>query len=128
MCGLVIKIVDLVGEEFFIFCVFWVEKLNYDINLIVVYVLLDSLSVFGVYCFFICLGENICMDVEVVFFLCVELSKVGLVLVISMFMYLLNGCEKIDDFCFFVYDFDGLLMINGCGECLWCLLVNFSIL
>ncbi|MFG5067838.1 glucan biosynthesis protein G [Vibrio cholerae] len=126
--GLAIKTADPTGEEFPIFRAFWVEKPNYDTNLIVVHALLDSPSVSGAYRFSIRPGENTRMDVEAVLFPRVELSKVGLAPATSMFMHSPNGREKTDDFRPSVHDSDGLLMINGRGERLWRPLANPSTL
>ncbi|ENM5739065.1 glucan biosynthesis protein G [Vibrio mimicus] len=122
--GLAIKTADPTGEEFPIFRAFWVEKPNYDTNLIVVHALLDSPSVSGAYRFSIRPGQNTRMDVEAVLFPRVEISKVGLAPATSMYMHSPNGRQQTDDFRPSVHDSDGLLMINGRGERLWRPLAN----
>ena len=59
------------------------------------------------------------MDIEAVLFPRVELGKVGLAPVTSMFMFSPNGRISTDDFRPEVHDSDGLLMFNGRGEHIW---------
>lgn len=92
-----------------------------------VYVLLDGCSFIGVYCFDVCIGDNIVMDVQVCLFICGDIEKLGIVLFISMFFYGGNIVCLCGEWWFRVYDFGGLLLYNGVsGEWFWCLLLNLK--
>lgn len=53
------------------------------------------------------------------------MSKLGIVLFISMFLYGENIEKCYDDYCLEVYDSDGVFMVIYVGEEIWCLLINF---
>ena len=91
---------------------------------LVVHALLDSPSVAGAYRFEIhpahgATARATTMDIEAVLFPRVELGKVGLAPLTSMFMFSPNGRISADDFRPEVHDSDGLLMFNGRGEHIW---------
>lgn len=124
VCGLVIDIGMGCLEEFLDFIVYYLEQLVVDFNILVVYVLLDLLSVVGVYCFVIINGDVLLMDIDCVLYLCKVIEWLGIVLCISMYQVGENDCCMVWDWWLEIYDIDGLLMWIGVGEWIWCLLCN----
>jgi glucans biosynthesis protein len=122
--GLANKTAEPEGEEFPAFRAFWIEKpTSRAPQTLVVHALLDSPSVSGAYRFQIHPGHGpthaTTMDVDVVLFPRVELTKVGLAPLTSMFMFSPNGRTSTDDYRPEVHDSDGLLIFNGRGEHIW---------
>lgn len=68
------------------------------------------------------------MDVQVCVFFCDKVSKLGLVLLISMYLFGFNQLFEQYNFWFELYDFSGLQIYVGNGEWLWCLLNNLKYL
>lgn len=126
VCGLVIDIVLLFGEEFLCFCEFWIECFKVIDKCLIIYVLLDFLWVIGVYCFVIMLGCDIVVDVQFKVYLCDKVGKLGVVLLISMFLFGFNQFFLVFNYCLVLYDFNGLLILVGNGEWIWCLLNNLK--
>lgn len=86
VCGLVVDIFIDILEEFFDFMLFWFEMVKGDVMVFIVYVLLDSLSIIGVYKFIIyCQDIQVIMDVENYLYVCKDIKQLGIVLMISMF-------------------------------------------
>lgn len=112
------------GEEFFYFIEFWVIELS-EGKLIIVYVCFESFFVVGVYKFVIQFDIDISVKVESWLFVRDDVSKLGIVLFISMFLYGENIEKCYDDYCLEVYDSDGVFMVIYVGEEIWCLLMNF---
>lgn len=56
------------------------------------------------------------MQVESWLFVCEDVNKLGVVLFISMFLYGENSSKMLDDYCFEVYDSDGMLLYIQLGE------------
>jgi glucans biosynthesis protein len=107
------------GEEFPFFRTFWIERPQPEARAIVVHALLDSVSATGAYRFTIRPGETTVMDVEMTLYPRVELKRVGLAPLTSMFVFGPNDRAGIDDVRTAVHDSDGLAIWNGRGEWLW---------
>ena len=107
------------GEEFPFFRAFWIERPQPEAQVIVVHALLDSVSTTGAYRFTIRPGDSTVMDVEMTLYPRVELKRVGLAPLTSMFAFGPNDRGGIDDFRPAVHDSDGLAIWNGRGEWLW---------
>lgn len=122
--GLAINTAEPQGEEFPVFKAFWIEKPTKESIELVVYALMDSSSVTGAYRFSIRPGMHTITDVEAVLFPRVDLTKVALAPLTSMFMFSMNGRDQIDDYRPEVHDSDGLLISNGRNETLWRPLAN----
>lgn len=90
VCGLVIDIVLLLGEEFLCFKEFWIECLKLIDKCLIIYVLFDLLCVIGVYKFVVMSGCDMVVDVQLKIYLCDKVGKLGVVLLISMFLFGLN--------------------------------------
>jgi glucans biosynthesis protein len=112
------------GEEFPFFRAFWIERPQPEARAIVVHALLDSISTTGAYRFTIRPGPSTVMDVEMTLYPRVELKRVGLAPLTSMFAFGPNDRGGIDDFRPAVHDSDGLAIWNGKGEWLWRPLTN----
>jgi glucans biosynthesis protein len=112
------------GEEFPFFRAFWIERPQPESQVIVVHALLDSVSTTGAYRFTIRPGDSTVMDVEMTLYPRVELKRVGLAPLTSMFAFGPNDRSGIDDFRPAVHDSDGLAIWNGRGEWLWRPLTN----
>jgi glucans biosynthesis protein len=112
------------GEEFPFFRAFWIERPQPEARAIIVHALLDSVSTTGAYRFTIRPGASTVMDVEMTLYPRVELKRVGLAPLTSMFAFGPNDRGGIDDFRPAVHDSDGLAIWNGKGEWLWRPLTN----
>ncbi len=122
--GLAIDTAEPDGEEFPAFREFWIEKPRPGTNSLVVHALLDSPSTTGAYRFTIRPGADTVIDVEVTLYPRVDIEKIGLAPLTSMFYFSPQDRAGIDDFRPAVHDSDGLLIWNGHGEWLWRPLVN----
>ncbi|QFU09990.1 Glucans biosynthesis protein G precursor [Rhodobacteraceae bacterium THAF1] len=116
------------GEEFPEFRRFWLESPAPGDTRITVHALLDSPSVAGAYTFVIDPGDSTVMDVTATLFPRVELERVGIAPMTSMFLFDATNRNRFDDFRPAVHDSDGLSMWNGAGERLWRPLANPSTL
>jgi glucans biosynthesis protein len=112
------------GEEFPFFRAFWIERPQPETRAVVMHALLDSVSTTGAYRFTIRPGNSTVMDVEMTLYPRVELKRVGLAPLTSMFSFGPNDRGGIDDFRPAVHDSDGLAIWNGRGEWLWRPLTN----
>ncbi|CAN5729550.1 hypothetical protein BH23PSE1_BH23PSE1_16490 [soil metagenome] len=121
--GLAIGTGEPEPEEFPLFTAFWIEKPAGEAA-VRVHALLDGPSVAGAYAFTIRPGRQTAMEVRCVLFPRVELDKVGIAPLTSMYFFGSGGRAGIDDFRGAVHDSDGLQIVNGAGETLWRPLVN----
>ncbi|MBL8574071.1 MAG: glucan biosynthesis protein [Hyphomicrobiaceae bacterium] len=122
--GLAIATGDPRGEEFPNFRAFWIERPGQNATACVVYALLDSPSVTGVYRFTLRPGEPTTVDVELTLFPRVELSHVGLGPLTSMFFFDATNRTRVDDYRSAVHDSEGVAMWTGRGEWIWRPLAN----
>lgn len=113
------------GEEFPYFKEYWLVKPAPKAKEIVIYALLDSVSLSGAYKFTVQPGEATLIKVEMVIFRRKEVGKLGIAPLTSMFLYGENTNQRpVDDFRPEIHDSDGLLITDGTGEILWRPLVN----
>jgi glucans biosynthesis protein len=122
--GLAINTAEPDGEEFPSFRSFWIEKPAPGQDRLVVHALLDSPSTTGAYRFVLTPGAETIMQVEGVIFPRVEIAKVGVAPLTSMFWFDPTNRAGVDDFRSAVHDSDGLQMLTGAGEWLWRPLAN----
>jgi glucans biosynthesis protein len=113
------------GEEFPYFKEYWLVKPSPKDKEMVVYALLDSVSLSGAYKFIVRPGEATLIKVEATIFRRREVGKLGIAPLTSMFLYAENTNQRpIDDFRPEIHDSDGLLIADGTGEIIWRPLVN----
>ena len=113
------------GEEFPYFKEYWLVKPSPKNKEMVVYALLDSVSLTGAYKFVVRPGEATLIKVEATIFRRREVGKLGIAPLTSMFLYAENTNQRpIDDFRPEIHDSDGLLIADGTGEIIWRPLVN----
>jgi glucans biosynthesis protein len=122
--GLAIDTAEPDGEEFPAFRRFWIERPAPSQDSIVVHALLDSPSTTGVYQFTLTPGAETIIQVEAAIFPRVEIGKVGIAPLTSMFMFDPGDRAGIDDFRTAVHDSNGLQILTGAGEWLWRPLAN----
>ena len=122
--GLAINTGQAEGEEFPRFSKFWIEKPGKNSQKIVIYALLDSPSVVGVYRFTIWPGNNTNMLVKTTLYPRKTMKYVGIAPLTSMFLFGPNNQKRFDDFRPRVHDSEGLSIINGNGEQIWRPLIN----
>jgi glucans biosynthesis protein len=113
------------GEEFPYFKEYWLVKPSRKAKQMVVYALLDSVSLTGAYKFVIRPGKATLIKVETTIFRRREVGKLGIAPLTSMFLYAENTNQRpIIDFRPEIHDSDGLLIADGTGEIIWRPLVN----
>ena len=119
--GLALNTAELPGpEEFPRFTAFWLERPAPAAKRIVVYALLDSVSVAGAYRFEIVPGSATVAQVKATLFLRKNVKTFGAAPLTSMFWRGENSNASLgDDFRPEVHDSDGLLMETGAGEWIW---------
>ncbi|MEW6666598.1 MAG: glucan biosynthesis protein G [Thermodesulfobacteriota bacterium] len=118
--GLAIDTALSTGEEFPYFREFWLVKPAPGANKIVVYALLDSVSVSGAYSFTIQPGVETTMDVRSFLFFRKKVEKLAIAPMTSMFFYGETSNQRpIDDFRPEIHDSDGLQVATGAGEWIW---------
>ncbi|SHO66841.1 glucans biosynthesis protein [Pseudoxanthobacter soli DSM 19599] len=122
--GLALKTAAPEGEEFPRFVAFWLERPAAGTSSIVVHALLDSESATAAYRFTIRPGDETVFDVEMVLYPRVDIDKVGLAPLTSMFLFGPSDRADVDDFRPAVHDSDGLAMLTGRGERIWRPLAN----
>ena len=122
--GLAIRTGDPKGEEFPIFRKFWIERPPEGAMSIRVRALLDSESCAGAFEFVISPGESTTVQTRCTLFPRVEIDRVGIAPLTSMFLFGPQWRAGMDDFRDAVHDSEGLQMITGRGERLWRPLVN----
>ncbi|MGD8971264.1 MAG: glucan biosynthesis protein G [Desulfobacterales bacterium] len=113
------------GEEFPYFREYWLVRPALNEKEVVVYALLDSVSLAGAYKFVVRPGEATLIKVEATIFRRREVGKLGIAPLTSMFLYGENTNQRsTDDFRPEIHDSDGLLIADGTGEIIWRPLVN----
>ncbi len=117
--GLAIATADPKGEEFPLFREFWIEKPKADANLLVVHALLDGPSVTGAFRISIVPGETTTTTVEAALYPRVDLDRVGIGSLTSMFLFAPNDRKGFDDFRPAVRDAEGLAFLTASGEHCW---------
>ncbi len=124
--GLALNTAEQGGEEFPRFRRFWLVRPQAGAGSLVVLALLDSPSTTGAYRFTLRPGDVTVTDVELVLFPRVELTKVGLAPLTSMFLFNSSARAGHDDFRPAVHDSDGLQILTGSGERIFRPLANPS--
>lgn len=124
--GLAINTAEPGGEEFPVFEEFWIERPDDNSSGIVVYALLDSVSVAGAYRFVITPGPSTVMRVKAaLYFRSDSVAKtVGLAPLTSMFWFGENSASREGDLRPEVHDSDGIQIQTGRGEWIWRPLTN----
>jgi glucans biosynthesis protein len=122
--GLAIKTADPSGEEFPLFKSFWIEVPPPGVDSIAVHALLDSPSVAGAYRFTIRPGQETVFDTECTLYPRVDIDKVGIAPLTSMFYFDANARAGIDDWRPAAHDSEGLWLWTGRNEQIWRPLVN----
>jgi periplasmic glucans biosynthesis protein len=106
-------------EEFPVFTAFWVHEPQPGDKVLRLNALLDSPSVTGAYEFTLDPGEETAMHVRALLFPRVDIEKIGIAPLTSMYFFGPERRAGIDDFRDAVHDSCGLRIINGGGERLW---------
>jgi glucans biosynthesis protein len=122
--GLAIDTAGPQGEEFPFFREFWLERPQATTAWIVVYALLDSRSTTGAFKFVLLPDAETLARVEVTLFPRLDIKKLGMAPLTSMFSHGKPGNRIFNDLRPEVHDSDGLLMHTGNGEWIWRPLVN----
>ena len=122
--GLALNTAEPGGEEFPVFEEFWIERPTDKSKSIMVYALMDSVSVSGAFRLIITPGDATVMEVKSAIYRRKEVAVFGIAPLTSMFWFGENGSHKNDDLRPEVHDSDGLLMQRGNGEWLWRPLTN----
>jgi periplasmic glucans biosynthesis protein len=117
--GLALNVGRPEGEEFPLFKRFWIEKPPSGGPQLVIYALLDSVSVVGAYRFNVFPGSPTAIDVQATLYPRKEMSNVGIAPLTSMFLFSGIDRSRVNDFRPAVHDSDGLAILNGWGEHLW---------
>lgn len=113
-------------EEFPIFEEFWIERPLPGSGVVILYALLDSVSVAGAYQFTVTPGDATVVEIKSALFFRAGAAPgvVGIAPLTSMFWYGENSGTTYGDFRPEVHDSDGLAIARGNGEWLWRPLVN----
>jgi glucans biosynthesis protein len=122
--GLALGTADLNGEEFPVFRRIWLETPGQDADGVRLHALMESESLAGAYTFDVMPGGTTIMEVGAMLFPRVDLHKVGIAPMSSMFKFNLTNRWKFDDFRSGVHDSDGLLIATGAGGWNWRPLAN----
>lgn len=124
--GLAIRTADPKGEEFPYFKTFWIEQPapGTDLGPITVHALLDSPSAAAAFRFLIAPGTETVFDTQMTLFPRVDIDKIGIAPLTSMFLFDTSDRSRIDDWRPAVHDSDGLMIDTGHGEALWRPLAN----
>jgi glucans biosynthesis protein len=117
--GLAIDTALASGEEFPEFREFWLVRPAPDDTVLTLYALLDSPSLTGAYRFELRPGANTVLDIESRLFARLDIAKLGVAPLTSMFLFGENRLRSFDDFRPRVHDSDGLLMLTSAGEWIW---------
>lgn len=107
------------AEEFPVFREFWVERPDSEATELVIYALLDSVSLTGAYRFVIQPGIDLHIDVQSKLYLRQAVDRLGIAPLTSMFLHGENTESFKDDYRPEVHDSDGLLMARHNGEMIW---------
>ncbi len=111
-------------EEFPDFTAYWIERPKAGSDVLTVYALLDSPSVAGAYRFDIRPGATLTMRVDAALYPRVEIERLGVAPMTSMFFVAEDDHRVADDWRPAIHDSDGLAMCNGNGEWIWRPLAN----
>ena len=111
-------------EEFPDFTAYWIERPKAGSDVLTVYALLDSPSVAGAYRFDIRPGATLTMRVDAALYPRVEIERLGVAPMTSMFFVAEDDHRVADDWRPAIHDSDGLAMRNGNGEWIWRPLAN----
>lgn len=124
--GLALNSGEPTPEEFPIFEEFWIERPLPGSGNVILYALLDSVSVAGAYQFTVTPGDATVVEVKssLHFRAGARPGVVGIAPLTSMFWYGENSGTTHGDFRPEVHDSDGLAIARGNGEWLWRPLVN----
>ena len=122
--GLTIDTAGPQGEEFPRFREFWLERPQAGTTWITIYALLDSRSTTGAYKFVLLPDAETLARVEVTLFPRLDINKLGLAPLTSMFSHGKPGNRPFVDVRPEVHDSDGMLLSTGAGEWIWRPLVN----
>lgn len=122
--GLAIDTALSSGEEFPTFKEFWLVKPKPEETSIVLYALLDSPSVTGVYRFEITPSTNTEIKTQMQIFARQDIEKLGVAPLTSMFYHGENSTKFFDDYRPEVHDSDGLLMQSKDNKWVWRALNN----
>jgi glucans biosynthesis protein len=106
-------------EEFPDFTEFYLERPTAQSNSVVVYALLDSLSISGAYRFTITPGDTTVMDIDCALYPRKEIERLGIAPCTSMFQTGENDRRMGNDWRPEIHDSDGLSMYTGAGEWIW---------
>ena len=117
--GLAVDTGLISGEEFPRFTHFWIQKPQKDDKEITIYALLNSPRITGAYRFIVSPAHTTRVDVKAVLFPRVDIEKVGIAPLTSMFLFGENTKHRFYDYRPEVHDSDGLLVHNAQGEWLW---------
>lgn len=122
--GLALNTAEPQPEEFPRFTEFWLEQPAANATSMVVYALLDSVSVAGAYRFTVSPGAATVVQVKAAVFVRNAAKVFGVAPLTSMFWHGENSQAPSRDFRPEVHDSDGLLLHTGAGEWIWRPLVN----
>ena len=107
------------GEEFPIFTNFWIEKPEPGDTMLVVYALLDSISLTGAYRFLVQPSTSSSLDITANLYTRQAINKLGVAPMTSMFMFGENSAKRFGDYRPEVHDSDGLMLHTSGGEWIW---------
>lgn len=114
------------NEEFPRFTDFWFDRPSANASVLTVYALMDSPSVAGAYRFDIHPAERLLMDVDAAIYPRIDIERVGIAALTSMFQHGENDRRMANDWRPEIHDSDGLAIWAGSGEWLWRPLANPS--
>jgi glucans biosynthesis protein len=117
--GLALNTGDPQPEEFPVFKAFWLEQPLPGADAVVVHALLDSPSAAAALRFRIKPGVETVFDVDLRLYPRIELARVGIAPLTSMFDFDASDRLGVDDYRPAVHDSDGLAIFNGRGEQVW---------
>lgn len=122
--GLAIDTATSGTEEFPRFTAFWFERPRSNAGNVVLYALLDSISVAGAYRFEITPGTPQTMEVDAALYPRKTINRLGIAPLTSMFQCGENDRRMANDWRPEIHDSDGLSMLTGNGEWIWRPVVN----
>lgn len=117
--GIAIDTGEPTPEEFPIFTAFWVEDPAPGATTLRLCALLDGPSLTGAYDFTITPGNETVMEIRAVLFPRVEITRVGIAPLTSMYFFGSESRVGVDDFRDAVHDSDGLMILDRDGQRLW---------
>jgi len=117
--GLAVNTIGPGGEEFPRFTDFWVEKPTDGSTELVIHALMDSPSITGAFQFRAEPGAPTLVEVDARLYPRVDIERVGIAPLTSMFLFDATNRDRFDDFRSAVHDSDGLQILQGNGETVW---------